>query len=276
MSRNLLSTVAVISLMGLALTACQRQRRADVVVGGRPLTVAAQLDCPQTEGKLTRQSSAPDGQSCTYRGDDNTEITLMRTALSGRSASEAIKSVETELASAVPAHQSGGASDAEKGQVKNWDDENGSHAAHAEAHEHDRANIDLPGIHIHADGHSGPNNGDDKVQIRLPGVSIDANDGGARISTSLAGVKNAVIDANDSGAEIRADTTDAGNTERTWLLASDQPGPDGYHMVGYMARGPNGGPLVIAKIRSKEIHEHHFDHGLGFEDIKHLIALNLK
>lgn len=268
MSKKLMTTVATIALIGLALGACQRQKRSEVVVGGRPLVVAAKLDCPETEGKLIRVSVAADGQSCAYKGEGDSEITVSRMVLNNQSPSEAVKAVEASLSPLVPPHRD--SSSPEGDNVVSMTTTSGKHHSHFQiaSGDDDHANVDLPGVHIHAEG--------DRAQVKLPGLSINANDDGAQITTSLAGLKNAVIDANDSGAEIRADTTDAGNTDRTWLLVSDEAGPGGYHMVGYMARGPNAGPLVVAQIKSKTLKEHHFKDSFGFEDVKRLIALSAK
>ncbi len=38
---------------------------------------------------------------------------------------------------------------------------------------------------------------------------------------------------------------------RSFILASDTPGPSGYKMVGYEARGPQTGPLVVATMMAK-------------------------
>ena len=135
---------------------------------------------------------------------------------------------------------------------------------------HDKADIDLPGLHIHADGTG-------KATIRLPGVAIDADDDKAKIKTSWGGVKNAVIDADKSGAEIRAVNSDSANVDAVYILASKAAGPDGVHVVGYEARGPASGPLIVASFKGKTYeHDHEHYSGADHDDIKRLIDRNLK
>jgi ribonuclease HII len=43
-----------------------------------------------------------------------------------------------------------------------------------------------------------------------------------------------------------------------------------------MARGPLSGPLVMAQVKSKELHEHNFGRNFGFDDVKKLIGRNVK
>jgi hypothetical protein len=63
----------------------------------------------------------------------------------------------------------------------------------------------------------------------------------------------------DSGEGIR----------RSLIIASEKPGPEGYRLVGYEARGPVGGPLVVATIKGKAKHERQV-----FKELKALVSLN--
>ena len=63
-------------------------------------------------------------------------------------------------------------------------------------------------------------------------MTVNATDGGAR------------IDVQENGSGVRS----------MFMLASDQPGPNGWKSVGYEARGPQSGPLVVATILSKSDH----------------------
>ncbi|MGI9168967.1 MAG: hypothetical protein ACR2FH_02155, partial [Caulobacteraceae bacterium] len=55
---------------------------------------------------------------------------------------------------------------------------------------------------------------------------------------------------------------------RSFILASDNPGPGGYKTVGYEARGPVGGPLVVASAKAKS------DDNLK-DDMRDLLRLNV-
>jgi hypothetical protein len=96
----------------------------------------------------------------------------------------------------------------------------------------------------------------------MPGVTIQAGDAGARIK-----VGEATIDAGDDGAEIRVQrnvTVDGKKVESErrrhrrrddgvysrFILASDKATGE-WAVVGYEARGPKGGPLVVAVLKAK-------------------------
>ena len=57
---------------------------------------------------------------------------------------------------------------------------------------------------------------------------------------------------------------------RTFILASDDAGPNGFKVAGYDARGPEGGPLVVASMLAKED-----DHDRLSDDIRELLRLNV-
>ncbi|ATQ43458.1 hypothetical protein [Caulobacter mirabilis] len=205
----------------LALAACDHpdaaRQRAE-----HALKTVTKLDCPEKQGALTRTSVAPDGQSCEYRADGS-EVTLRIVQVVDRDSGAALKSIENELRPLVP---------------KAGPDE----AALKEGAKVEGENVD----------------------INLPGVSIQANDAGAKISAG-----GADINANDDGAEIRVSRNVEVDgkkieTERVTrrkkddgvqamlLLASDKPTPSGWGVVGYQARGPQGGPLVVGVVKLKE------------------------
>ena len=59
----------------------------------------------------------------------------------------------------------------------------------------------------------------------------------------------------------------------TYILASDNPGPGGYRAAAYVAKGPVGGPLVIASGRARESWDNHHDQA---DDLKDLVNRNVK
>ena len=122
----------------------------------------------------------------------------------------------------------------------------------------DKANVDLPGIHIRSDG--------GKSQVKIFGVTIDSDDEHDKATVHAgSGDKQATVNADDHGATIRADDTSNGNVETVFILAGDPATADGYHAVGYIARGPAAGPLVVAQFKSK--HEHQHGHQDNLDDL---------
>ena len=187
--------------------------------GARLKTIDA-LDCPESEGDLTRKSQSADGKTCVYADGSDAQVTLQLVALNGGDAKTALAPIEDQLKAELPPH-TGATSDGD------GDGGNGN----------GRVDIDLPGIHIHASGKDG-DKGDAKVDIGGsgqnsigggPGVSIDAHDKDARISI------------NESGSGVRL----------SYIITSDNPGSHGYKTVSYDARGPSAGPLAVVSIKSK-------------------------
>jgi hypothetical protein len=133
--------------------------------------------------------------------------------------------------------------------------------ARAHAHrDHDNVNVALPGLRVNAHG--------DKADVRLPGISVRADGDNADVRVGPITIKaddrsgNVNIDAEDTEMTVRSQdeaaeirTRHKGNgTRATYILADDDAAPTGWRMVGYEARGPEGGPLVVAVVRSKERH----------------------
>jgi hypothetical protein len=202
--------------------------------------VVSTLDCPQTQGDLTRKSAAADGKSCDYTGADGEAVTLQLLGLDGKSVDDALSPLETSLRAEVPA--------ADKG------------AGAGEG----RVDIDLPGVHIHAAGKDGDKD-DSEVRIGRD-VSIGAGNTVVAEDRASGGVN---IQAHDNGAEIRVDEGHGG-TRRNFILASDTPGPHGYKVAGYDARGPQGGPIVVASMLAKAD-----DHDRLNHDVRTLVRLNV-
>lgn len=130
----------------------------------------------------------------------------------------------------------------------------------ARARDGERVNVALPGLRVRSEG--------DRADVRLPGISVKAEGDKADVRVGPITIKaddasgNVNIDANDTemsvrsqdnAAEIRTRHKGAG-TRATYILADEDASPQGWRMVGYEARGPEGGPLVIAVVRSKERH----------------------
>ncbi len=189
---------------------------------GAKLKTIDTLDCPDSQGDLTRKSESADGKTCVYADGSDALVKLQLVSLNGEDAKNALAPIEDDLKAELPANAG----------EKSGDDGSDGNG---------RVDIDLPGIHIHASGKDGDKDsdkGDAKIDIGGsgrdsagggPGVSIDAHDKDARISIK------------ESGSGVRL----------SYIQASDEPGPHGYKSVGYDARGPAGGPLAVVAIKSK-------------------------
>lgn len=265
---------------------------------GGVLKVVGALQCPDTLGALTRKGSAQaDGTVCTYSGPRGAEVSLHLVALTGQNADAALKGFETQLMAAMPhtmaqlnqsrADEAQGQAEAARGEAEAARGEaeaarGEAEAAGAEARanadavsvaapgmqintEGDRASIHMPGIHIDADG--------DKADVRIGGLTINADDSvdGPR-TASVHGSLNqdmVSIQARDNSTQVR--TRAPGDaTRQTFILTDSRPSPDGWRTVGYEARGPQGGPIVVATVRTKDR-----DGDRVFDDAKALVALNV-
>jgi len=258
---KVLVTLALAAVAASTLTACQKQKRAEIVVGGHPLVVSAHLVCPEHQGRLARVSQAPDGLACVYSAPNGAEITLSRAPLGGRRVGELLQATERDLAVLLPtppALEQAGQSVVSNQVGPDGAGQDGS----------DNTRIDLPGLHIQTQG--------DNASVRLPGVSINARGDKAHISTGFGELKNATIDATDGAVRITSNMTDAGNVDQTWMIATDAAGPAGWRTVGYVARGPLAGPVVLATLRSRAEHQGAHSGNGDIDDIRRLATLSLK
>lgn len=237
----------------LAVTACNPPHpRAEA-----PLRAISTLDCPESTGDLNRKSMAADGKSCVYAGDDGAQVTLTLVALNGQDSRTVLGPIEAQLQTEVPAIASGAA-------LFSAGSPRGDGVA---KHGDDKVDIDLPGLHIHT-------NGDHHADVDATGVHVQAHDGagrgGDRATVRVGGEGEGVnINASDGGAQIRIDERGSGVRAR-YMLASDTAGPHGYKVVGYDARGPKGGPLVVATLMTKSD-----DHDAMRHDIRKLLERNV-
>lgn len=115
------------------------------------------------------------------------------------------------------------------------------------------------------------------VDIKLPGVSIQAGEQGAKVRAP--GVEVNAVEG--GGAEVRASrnlTVSTDNKDRSrdgvsarYILASDTA-KGGWKAVGYDARGPVGGPLVVGVVKVKDGDG---PHDGVFDDVGDLIRHNV-
>lgn len=237
------------------------------------LKVVETLQCPQTMGSLTRKGSATAaGTVCSYVGPKGASVSLHLVPLDGDTPANVLKAFEQRLSGDLPrAVERLGAGSAEREEVQAVSDEAASSGDRASVRapgvaietRGDDASVRLPGVRIETRG--------DKASVRIGGFHIDANegDGSARISGSGGDGENVSINARNDAAEIRVGAGGGGATRASWILTDNRPADTGWRMVGYEARGPVGGPLVVATVRSRDTHRNR-----AFEDAKDLVALN--
>lgn len=194
-----------------------------------PVQVAERLDCPDREGDLRLVSAAGDGRACAYRGEDGAEVEL-------RLASNAdLKPLEAELATLVPAAAAPPEPPSPPEPPRAPDEvaeETGRFA--------------IPGIvDVRSEG--------ERASIRLPGVRIEAEGDNADIRIGGRGDGEDVrVRAHEGGAEVRVSEEEhKGDVQSTFLLTSEKPGPKGWRVAGYQARGSGAGPLVVGVIRAR-------------------------
>jgi hypothetical protein len=106
------------------------------------------------------------------------------------------------------------------------------------------------------------------IDRRLAELDADDSDGSARVSGSTPDGDDVTINARNDAAEIRA-SAGGGGTRTSWILTDSRTSVSGWRVVGYEARGPAGGPLVVATVRSRDRNRER-----AFEDAKDLVALN--
>lgn len=237
--------ILVISAAGaaLALAGCSPRWFHD---HHRAYRTVSSLDCPDSVGALNRKDASADGKSCDYNGPDGEVVSLQLITLQGSDANTALAPLEAKLRGEAPAAAQ-------------------TQAAAASGPGEGRVDIDLPGIHIHAAGNDKNDNGGGDVHI---GRDVEIKGGGGN-TVVASGDGSVDIRAHDKGAEIRVDESH-GNVRRDFILASDTPGPNGYRVAAYSARGPEGGPLVVASMLAKSD-----DHDRLDEDIHELLRKNV-
>lgn len=252
------------------------------------LKVIDALQCPESIGALTRKGSAQsDGTVCTYAGPRGAEVSLHLLKLDEEPVEAVLARFETMLTADMPstaaqiseadadaaraeADASRAEAEAARAEVQARSTDARRDAAHVSAPgmtvdaDGDRARVSLPGLHVEAEG--------DKANVRIGGFTIRAKGDQAQITSpggSSPGEQAVSIQARDNAAQIR--TRAPGDAIRqTYLLTDNSPSQAGWRLVGYEARGPRGGPIVVATVRGRERNAD----GI-FDDAKDLVALNV-
>lgn len=234
----------LIAASALTLAGCQ---------GASPSV--AKLDCPATEGDLTRVSISNDGKTCAYSSPDGAEVTLELTPIIG-DAQATLAKIETELRS-TPGPMS---ADAEAAQAdvgaKIADASRAQASVSAIAAEVARVQAEAEadsGIHLSTGETS--QGSSDSAQVDLPGVHISGDSETAKVRI---GPLKVDADGDDTTVNIYRDVRMRGEALsrekrglRATFIYTGKDLPAGYGYVGYEAGGPKTGPLTIAKVRSK-------------------------
>jgi hypothetical protein len=287
----LLRTLLIPTLCAAAtLAACDdavriSSTRSAVTEASGVLKVVKTLQCPQTIGALTRKGSASAGGTvCSYVGPRGAEVSLHLVPLDGDTPSEALRTFEEQLSSDMPramatigaAAVEADATGAPADTTGPAEDSGGVAAGAAAAG--DRTSVRAPGLAIETTGEDASvrlpgvriDTRGDKASVRIGSFQIDADDseGSARVSGAGSNGDDVVINARDDATEIRASA--GGEATRTsWILTDNRSSESGWRVVGYEARGPVGGPLVVATVRSRD-----GDRERALEDARALVTLN--
>jgi len=247
------------------------------------LKVVEALQCPQTMGSLTRKGSAHAGGTvCTYVGAKGAEVSLHLIRLDNSSAESALEAFQTRLSREMPltiarlrlAEETAAAEAASADADAARADADAARAdagaagesttvqmpgVHIETHG-DNADVKLPGINIEARG--------DRSSVRIGGINIQSSDGSGQVNIQ-SGEDRVSIQSHADSTEVRT-STGGDATRITWVLNDPEASEAGWRLVGYEARGPKGGPIVVATVRSRDS-----ERGRVFADARELVTLNV-
>jgi len=225
------------------------------------LKVIDALQCPDNLGVLTRKGlAAAGGANCVYGGPKGADVVLHLVKLDGRSVDDVLRDFEARASADLPhtvARLAPGAGDAPPPPAIEAGDTTSVQAPGVDIKTRgEDASVRLPGLKIETQG--------DNASVRIGGINIQSKDGEG-VRTEKSSVK---IDSNGETTQIRTQAPgDA--TRASFILADDDVPAGAWRQVGFEARGPAGGPLVIATVRSKSRHDR------VFEAAKDLVALNV-
>ncbi len=240
--------------------------------------VRAALDCPATQGDLTRTSAAPDGKTCTYTTRGGAEVTLQLVNVAG-SADATLAGLEKTLladrsAKAVAPDATGAEETAPA--VAGTASVAAAEKAASEARD-DTKGLDIK-VTVDGENRKGVvTDGEGKTRVDLPGIHVVADDATDTADVQIGPLK---VKANDNGATVRIyrDVRLRGeplNREkrgvRAMFVYTGEDLPQGYRFVGYEAGGPKRGPLTVAVVKSKT--EGPDGHDI-YPDVKKLVRKN--
>lgn len=239
-------TLSLAALAVAAASVASLAHASSVRPDGPPLRAPARLDCPTESGDLTRTAQSPDGQWCDYAGPRGETVRLRFAPLNGLTPSQALAPTRAQLHALVPVYRNA--------MPVNYSDQPG-----------DSADVNVPFVHVHKDG--------DKSDVRLFGIfHIVGHDHDTDVSKD-GGHEHASVHAGFRGAEVVADKVGRSNASLVYVLAGGHRFSSGYRAVGYVAKGPVTGPLVVAEFRSPA--KTYRDNDNGHIDLDRLIDRQL-
>lgn len=236
------------------------------------LKVVDTLQCPQTFGSLTRKGTAQaEGAMCVYAGPRGSEVALHMVRLDGASVDETLRAFERRLSNDLPEAA---------GRMTPPTPPTPPTTATSDTapdDSQDRVDVQAPGINIRTEGENAQvrlpglrvEAQGDKAQIRIGGLNIRADDKNATVNVTSRDNETVDIQARDGAAQVRTRAPGAA-TRATYVLTDDRPSVAGWRLVGYEARGPAGGPIVVATVRSKDRERQPV-----FDDARELVELNV-
>lgn len=234
------------------------------------------LDCPASQGDLTRTGRAADGKTCTYRSSEGAEVNLQLAPVKG-DPTAALQAIEDQIApeasrSAATAKDAAdvakdtAATASDTAQAAEEAAEDAGHSAGVSVSvggkndksghkvvsgDGETTQVDLPGIHISAR--------DDDAKVRIGGIRINANGDDATI--------HIIRDVRLRGEALSRQKRGI----RATFFSTNDAAPDGYRFVGYEASGPKTGPLTVAIVKAKGA----IDHGDDIlHDVQRLVRRN--
>ncbi len=207
------------------------------------VSVSDKLECPAEVGSLTRTGAAADGGSCDYKSEKG----LVHLALTDNAgdAKAALAPLRAELDGELP-----GVAQKATIQVITDRDATGNKST----------KVDMPFLHVDESG--------GKSHVRLMGMTIDSD----KTKTDKADDQ----DDDDKAAAASATPAKDRGVELVYVLVGGKPSSQGFHVVGYVAKGPPQGKLVVATFRYAK-GDHGFDKGDRHDDdVDQLMKLNVK
>lgn len=238
--------LAAASILALAAAAC----------GPATPPARAALECPASQGDLTRTSQSADGKSCGYRAADGAEITLQLVAANG-DVDGALKALETQLlADRAPEVATNDADAAVAAAPASKDGAAEKAVREAEADSKESAVSVTVKVGKDDKTHVVSDEGGE-TRVNLPGISVVANE---KEETARVRVGPLTVEAGDDQAvvRIRRDVRLRGeqlNPEkrgvRATFIYTGRDLANGYRYVGYEAGGPKRGPITVAVVKAR-------------------------
>jgi len=296
-----MKTLLFVAASALALTtaACGPSTKADLRTA---------LDCPTSQGDLTRTNKAADGKTCIYTSSEGAEVTLQLIPVKG-DATATLQEIENTIAPQVAAATESAkdaadtakdAADAAKDSVAAAKD--AADAAHDAARDaalvakeaaEDAGRSAVASVSVGDKGDWNSDSKKDSVDVNIGGKKVVSAKDGETTRVDLPGIH---ISARDDNADVRVggiriNSDDDQSTIhifrdvrlrgealsrekrgiRATFIAATKADGSVYRYVGYEAAGPKTGPITIAIVKAKSEINHDDDVA---RDVRRLVRRN--